>query len=204
MNPPTRESTYGVRTTDGVTTDDAAVVSRMANGDETALAALYDQWMQLVYSLAMHLLRDADEAEDVVEETFWQAWQRASTYDASRGTVRSWLLTIARSRSLDRLRSRQRQRDESVLGADQLSAIAADSDPSLDAEGKERRTLVLQALRELPDDQRRALELAYFRGLSQAEIAEYLDEPLGTIKTRMRLGMQKLRTKLFTLREGTV
>ena len=188
----------------GATTDDAAIVRRMATRDEGALAALYDQWMQAVYSLAMHLLRDADEAEDVVEETFWQAWQRAGTYDSARGTVRSWLLTMARSRALDRLRSRQRQRDEAALSSDQILAIAADSDPLLDAEGTERRALVLQALRELPDDQRRALELAYFRGLSQTEIAEYLGEPLGTIKTRMRLGMQKLRTKLFTLREGAV
>ena len=175
----------------------------MANGDEAALAVLYDRWMQAVYSLAMHLLRDADEAEDVVEETFWQAWQRAATFDATRGTVRSWLLMIGRSRALDRLRARQRQRDEIVKDSDQLLSVAADSDPLLDAEGAERRTLVLQALQELPDDQRRALELAYFRGLSQTEVAEFLGEPLGTIKTRMRLGMQKLRNKLFTLREET-
>jgi RNA polymerase sigma-70 factor, ECF subfamily len=204
MNPPTSDSAYGLRTMNGGTTDDATVVQRMAAGDEGALAILYDQWTQAVYSLGMHLLRDADEAEDVVEETFWQAWQRAATYDAARGTVRSWLLTIARSRALDRLRARQRQRDEASLGSDHTLAIAADSDPLLDAEGAERRTLVLQALQELPEDQRRALELAYFRGLSQTEVAEYLGEPLGTIKTRMRLGMQKLRTKLFALREGTV
>ncbi|HXC24909.1 MAG TPA: sigma-70 family RNA polymerase sigma factor [Gemmatimonadaceae bacterium] len=203
MNPPTHDATYPSQTMHGVAIDDAAIVSRMANGDEAALAVLYDRWMQAVYSLAMHLLRDADEAEDVVEETFWQAWQRAATFDATRGTVRSWLLMIGRSRALDRLRARQRQRDEIVKDSDQLLSVAADSDPLLDAEGAERRTLVLQALQELPDDQRRALELAYFRGLSQTEVAEFLGEPLGTIKTRMRLGMQKLRNKLFTLREET-
>jgi len=168
----------------------------MAEGDESALGLLYDQWIQPVYSLVVQLLRDADEAEDVVEETFWQAWQRAASYDVSRGTVRTWLLTIARSRALDRLRVRNRRRDETPVTAD----VAIDErDPLLDLEGRERRDLVLSALNELPPDQRRALELAYFRGLTQSEIAETLGEPLGTIKTRMRLGMMKLREKLGLL-----
>src|ERR1035437_7922898 len=166
MNPPTPDATYPPQTTNGAATDDAAIVLRMAKRDEAALAALYDRWMPAVYSLAMHLLRDADAAEDVVEEPFWQARQRPAPFDATRGTVRSWLLMIGRSRALDRLRTRQRQRDESAMDADHMLAVAADADPLLDAEGAERRALVLQSLQELPEDQRQALEFAYFRGLS--------------------------------------
>jgi RNA polymerase sigma-70 factor, ECF subfamily len=204
MNPSTHESAYPLRHMNGDTSDDAAMVLRIAKGDGTALATLYDRWVQTVYSLAMQLLRDADESEDVVEETFWHAWQRASTYDATRGSVRTWLLTIGRSRALDRLRSKRRHRDGVSIGSEDVLALAADSDPSLDTEGGERRALVLNALRELPPEQSRVLELAYFHGLSQTEIAEHLGEPLGTIKTRMRLGMNKLRDKLFVLREEAV
>jgi len=198
MNPPPEPQTYSSRESGGSSGDatSASIVRRMAEGDESALGLLYDQWIQPVYSLVVQLLRDADEAEDVVEETFWQAWQRAASYDVSRGTVRTWLLTIARSRALDRLRVRNRRRDETPVTAD----VAIDErDPLLDLEGRERRDLVLSALNELPPDQRRALELAYFRGLTQSEIAETLGEPLGTIKTRMRLGMMKLREKLGLL-----
>ena len=180
--------------------DDVSVVRGIADGDESALATLYDHWAQSVYSLVAHLLKDADGAEDVVEETFWQVWQRASSYDASRGTVRTWILTIGRSRALDRLRSRKRNREDVVT--DLTFVRDPRSDPSQELEGAERRQLVYSALSELPDDQRRALELAYYRGLSQSEIAEFLGEPLGTIKTRMRLGMQKLSDKLIGLRES--
>lgn len=200
MNPPRQEQAYPTRPPTAASSDDQSVVRRIADGDESALATLYDRWAQSVYSLAAHLLKDADGAEDVVEETFWQVWQRASSYDASRGTVRTWLLTIGRSRALDRLRARKRNRED--IATDLTLIRDPRSDPSQQLEGAERRQLVYSALTELPDEQRRALELAYFRGLSQSEIAEFLSEPLGTIKTRMRLGMQKLRDKLIGLREG--
>ena len=200
MNPSRQEQAYSTRPPVATPSDDASVLRRIADGDESALATLYDRWSQPVYSLVALLLKDADGAEDVVEETFWQVWQRASSYDASRGTVRTWILTIGRSRALDRMRSRKRNRED---GAADLGAVRdPSSDPSQDAEGAERRQLVYSAMSELPDDQRRALELAYFRGLSQSEIAQFLGEPLGTIKTRMRLGMQKLRDRLIGLREG--
>ncbi len=172
----------------------------MADGDESALATFYDRWVGATYSLVMQLLNDADEAEDVVEEAFWQMWQRAPTYDGTRGTVRTWVITIARSRALDRMRSHGRQREDTETDVATFSDPAAD--PSADAEGAERRALVYSALAELPRDQRRAIELAYFGGLSQSEIASSLGEPLGTIKTRMRLGMHKLRDRLMSLREG--
>ena len=202
MNPSRQEQAYSTRPAVAAPSDDASIVRRIADGDESALATLYDRWSQPVYSLVAHLLRDADGAEDVVEETFWQVWQRASSYDASRGTVRTWVLTIGRSRALDRMRSRRRNREDGTTTADLAVLRDQTSDPSQDAEGAERRQLVYAALSELPDDQRLALELAYFRGLSQSEIAQFLGEPLGTIKTRMRLGMQKLRDRLIGLREG--
>lgn len=200
MNPPRPEQAYSSRPPIPATSDDVTTINRIANGDEAGLATLYDRWAQTVYSMVFQLLREADAAEDVVEETFWQVWHRAASYDSSRGTVRTWLLTIGRSRALDRLRSRKRNREDA---AENLSLIRdPGSDPAQLAEGAERRQLVYSALAELPDEQRRALELAYFRGLSQSEIAEMLGEPLGTVKTRMRLGMQKMRDRLVGLREG--
>ena len=200
MNPSRQDPAYTTRATIATPSDDLSLVRRIATGDESALAALYDSWSQPVYSVVAHLLNDADGAEDVVEETFWQVWQRASSYDASRGTVRTWIPTIARSRALDRLRSRKRNRED--IAADMSVLRDPAPDPSQDAENDERRHLIQVALQELPAEQRRALDLAYFRGLSQSEIAELLGEPLGTIKTRMRLGMQKLRDRLTGLRES--
>jgi RNA polymerase sigma-70 factor, ECF subfamily len=200
MNPSRQDQTYPIRSPAPAAHDDASVLRRIAEGDESALATLYDDWAPAVYSLVALLLKNADSAEDVVEETFWQIWQRASSYDASRGSVRTWILTIARSRALDRLRSRRRSHEDFV---DDLSFVGDPrSDPNQEAAQAERDQLVYGALCDLPDGQRRAIELAYFRGLSQSEIAASLDEPLGTIKTRMRLGMQKLRDALTGLREA--
>jgi len=201
MNPSLTDQAYTTRIGEGSGGgDDAALVQRIAGEDETALAALYDRWVQPIYSLVMQILRDPDDAEDVVEETFWQVWQRAGAYDGARGTVRTWLLTIARSRALDRLRAHRRRRDDTIEGASAL--LGADApDPSVLAERSERAALVADALAALPADQRRALELAYFSGLSQSEIATLLGEPLGTVKTRMRLGVQKLRERLAVLQE---
>ena len=172
--------------------------------DETALGALYDRWVRSLYSLVFHLLKDADEAEDVVEETFWQAWRKASSYEPSRGAVSTWLLTIGRRRALDRLRAKGRRREESMSGdGGALAELASPAlDPSQAVEGLERRTRVLAALRELPDEQREVLELGYFQGLSQTEIADTTGQPLGTVKTRMRLAMQKLREPLSMYRES--
>lgn len=181
----------------------------MADGDETALGALYDRWITLVHSLAVHLLRDAQEAEEVVEETFWQAWRQAARYDASRGAVSTWLTTIARSRALDRLRARRRVREEpwSQLAPDveterMLPASEGEKDPLARAEAAERRTLVRSALDSLPPEQREVLEMSYFGGLSQSEIAERTGLPLGTVKTRARLALDKLRDRLAVLHEG--
>ena len=182
---------------------DSALLRRMAAGDEQALGTLYDRWHPLVNGVVLRILRQPDDVEDVVEEAFWQAWRQAERYDASRGGVQTWLLTIARSRALDRARSRKRLREEPLEGegGDVLAQQVAEGDPGMDAETSERRSIVIAALAELPPEQREALELGYFGGLSQSEISERTGQPLGTIKTRMRLAMQKLRGRLQVLRE---
>jgi RNA polymerase sigma-70 factor (ECF subfamily) len=174
---------------------------RIVEADETALGALYDRWVRSLYSLVLHLLKDPDEAEDVVEETFWQAWRKASAYEPSRGAVSTWLLTIGRRKALDRLRARKRNKEDIVTsehGFEDLPSTAPD--PSSDVEGAELREQIRAALNELPDEQREVLELGYFTGLSQSEIAEATGQPLGTVKTRMRLAMQKLREPLSMYR----
>ena len=167
------------------------------------MGVLYDRWHALVHAIVLRMLRQRDAVEEVVEEAFWQAWRQAGRYETGRGTVQTWLLTIARSRALDRIRSMKRLREESIEGehADVAAQQVAEGDPGMDAEQSERRRLVLAALAELPEEQREALDMGYFGGLSQSEIAERTGLPLGTIKTRMRLAMQKLRGRLLVLRE---
>jgi RNA polymerase sigma-70 factor, ECF subfamily len=190
--------------------DDAALVLRVARGDERALGALYDRWSPLVFSLCAHILGDDDEAEEAVEETFWQAWRQAARYDAGRGAVSTWLTTIARSRALDRLRARRRRQEQPMTNLAETDRAQVDAtvrrsdDPARDAELTERRSLVRQALLALPLEQREVIELAYFRGFSQSEIAEHTGQPLGTTKTRVRLAMEKLRDRLGILREHTL
>lgn len=183
----------------------------MAAGDDAALGALYDRWSPLVHSLVQRLLDDRDEAEDVVEETFWQAWRQAARYEASRGAVSTWLITIARSRALDRLRARRRVREDpwSQLADSERARASVDDggggsagDPHHATEAAERRTLVAAALDALPREQGDIIRLAYFGGFSQSEIAERTGQPLGTVKTRTRLAMEKLRGLLSKLRDG--
>lgn len=195
MNPPEPELSYSGETRSNA--DDVALIRRMVDADETALGALYDRWSRSLYSLVLHLLRDPDEAEDVVEETFWQAWKKASAYEPSKGAVSTWLLTIGRRKALDRLRANKRKREDPVGSQDVFADLpSGEPDPSQDMEGAELRRHVHAALRGLPAEQREVLVLGYFRGLSQSEIADSTGQPLGTVKTRMRLAMQKLREPL--------
>jgi RNA polymerase sigma-70 factor (ECF subfamily) len=188
---------------------DAALLRRMQAGDERALGAFYDRWFPVVNCLVTRIVKAADDVEDVVEETFWQAWRQTNRFDPDRGSVQTWLMTIARSRSLDRVRSIKRLRQDALepQAFDEAANTAVDaivatpSDPSLDVEHRERKTMVLAALQDLPGEQREALELGYFGGLSQTEIAERTGQPLGTIKTRMRLAMQKMKTRLSVLHD---
>ena len=212
MNPPSTPQSYldqgkaapvGAEPGQGraVESEDEALVRRMAAGDDQALGVLYDRWHPVVHGVVSRMLRQADDVEDVVEETFWQAWRQASRFDRNRGAVQTWLLTIARSRALDRVRALRRRHEEPLEGEDGQVVVeqAAEGDPGLEVEASERRRLVVAALSGLPAEQREALELGYFGGLSQSEIAERTGQPLGTVKTRMRLALQKLRSQLQVL-----
>lgn len=184
---------------------DAALLRRMAAGDEQALGALYDRWSSLVHSVVVRIVGDAGDAEELVEETFLQAWRQAGRYEGARGGVSTWLVVIARSRALDRVRLARHKRAaaaEPLESAESSgSLLPADDTPLAAAEIAETRQIVHAALEKLPPDQRETLEMAYFRGMSQSEIAETTGQPLGTVKTRCRLGLQKLREALSILRE---
>lgn len=172
-------------------TTDAELLAAMARGDDAALAALYDRYRLILFGLIQRILHSRAEAEDVLQEVFLQAWQKAADFDESRGRPFTWLVTLARSRAIDRLRSlgaRDRLATASAREATEEVADAAD-----DAILSEQSEIVREALKELPEDQRQVLLLAYFEGFTQSEIAGRLGAPLGTVKTRMRSGMMKLR-----------
>ncbi|HEX6617506.1 MAG TPA: sigma-70 family RNA polymerase sigma factor [Gemmatimonadales bacterium] len=182
---------------------DFELVARAAAGDERALGLLYDRYGSVLYAVAFRILGERADAEEVVLEAFTQAWRDAPRFEPGRGSVAGWLTTIARSRALDLVRARTRRTRITAAAAAEAPAAPPRPDSALDHE--DRRREVRRALDALSPTQRQAIELAYFEGLSQSEIAERLQEPLGTIKTRVRLGMQKLRECLrpFYFERGT-
>ncbi len=181
---------------------DTTLVARVAAGDEAALGMLYDRHGNLAWSLARSILSDAAEAEEAVSDAFLQVWNRSATFDPGRSSVEGWLCMIVRTRALDRLRARKRRHaavDRSAAADTQgFAAPIADAAVTPDAaiDTADRGRAVRAALDSLPAPQRRALEMAYFGGLSHSEIAQALNEPVGTVKTRIRSGMEKLRTLL--------
>ncbi len=179
-----------------MSSDLAELLAQVQADNEAALLALHEQYANLVYSVAFRVLNDQMAAEEVTQDTFMRLWHKAETYDPVKGSFVTWLLTITRRLSIDVYRRQQRdpmrnpvfmdnnlERWENVLRTDENTDL--------------KRTLVA-VLGDLPDEQCRAIELAYFHGMSHSQIAEYLDQPVGTIKTRIRLGMQKLREVWLT------
>lgn len=176
----------------------------IASGDEAAMATLYDTTSAMVYGLALRILGDPAAAEEVTMEVYLQVWHQAARYDEQRGTPSAWLLTITRSRALDRHRSsaRYQQREGPLEIIDHLPDDAPN--PADVSAARQQHALVQEALHTLPPEQREAIELAYFSGLSHRDIAELSGQPLGTVKTRIRLGMVHLREYLLPLVEDAL
>ena len=175
---------------------DRALVALIEGRDADALAALYDRHAARLMGLAHRILGDTGEAEEVLQEVFLYVWRSASSFDASRGTVLAWLLVVTRSRAIDRVRSRRPMSRAVRQDLDEISNTPAAQDVEADSATRQWESLCRSAIADLPADQRRVLELAYFGGLTHQEIAEKTSTPLGTVKTRARLGLMKLRERI--------
>jgi RNA polymerase sigma-70 factor (ECF subfamily) len=173
---------------------DVLLLKAIAARDEAALAQLYDRYRAILFGLLMRILNNREEAEDVLQEVFLQVWRKAADFDENRGRPFTWLVTLARSRGIDRLRTLASRERVAEAGAREVSEEI--SDAATDALKSEQRGLVSDALAKLPDEQKRPIMLAYFDGLTHSEIATRLGAPLGTVKTRMRTGMIRLRELL--------
>ncbi len=169
--------------------DEMRLVARIRAGDQQAMSELYDRYAKVVYAVALRVLQDAAGAEDVLQDVFLQLWRNPDAFDASRGSLAAWLAVISRHKSIDRLRKRRPETD--------IEDCVIASGPDLRDETE--RTLVIEKVRvvlaEMNPDQRKVLELAFFQGLTHTEIAAKTGEPLGTVKTRIRSGLQQLRAK---------
>jgi RNA polymerase sigma-70 factor (ECF subfamily) len=180
-----------------------ALIRSAAAGDQSALAGLYDATSRLVFGLVLRIVGDRPTAEEVLLDVYTQAWRQAANYDEGRGAPLAWLMTIARSRAIDRLRSGKHEQHKEPLDA--VREISdTDPNPEQATVNSERRRLVCSALEALPAEQREVVELAYYSGLSHSEIALRLGQPLGTVKTRTRLAMIKLRDMLRPVLEGQI
>lgn len=168
-------------------TSDLALVTAIRSGDQGAMAALYDRYSCIVYSVALRVLQDTGGAEDVLQDIFMQLWRNPGSFDSSRGNMAAWLAVIARNRAIDALRRRRPQDDiENVI-------VSVEPDMASEAERSRAMEKIRGAMESMPAPQRSALELAYFEGLTHMEIAEKTGEPLGTVKTRIRTGLLTLR-----------
>ena len=185
---------------------DIALLDRIARRDQGGLAELYDRHCRLLFSLILRILRDRGEAEDVLQEVFVRVWDRADSYNPSLGTPAAWLVRISRNRAIDRLRSRTVRagiQAPEIDRPEQAADPAPDADPERFAASTEERRVIAEAVAALPPEQRVLIECAFFEGDTQSELAERFDLPLGTVKTRIRTGMQSLRRALAPLGGGT-
>lgn len=178
-----------------------ALIALTAQGDQSAFSRLYDQSSPQIYGLVLRILGQPAMAEDVTLEVYTQVWKHAHSYDRQRGTPMAWLITLARTRAIDRLRATRAER--ASVSLDEAAWIPSDdASPEERSSARQREAIVQTALAQLSTEQRDALLLGYFGGYSQSEIATRLNLPLGTVKTRMRLGLMKLRDLLAPYAEG--
>ena len=177
----------------GETTNDRELLRAIASRDREAFQKLYDRHSGMLYSLALRILSDRNEAEDVLQDAFVQVWKTASSYDEGRGKPLGWFIMLVRSRAIDHLRSRRTRARVSESAANQNIPVDAGGTPAEEALSSEEQRAVRRALQALPEEQRIPIEMAYFGGLTQFEIAQRLGQPLGTVKTRIRTGMMHLR-----------
>jgi RNA polymerase sigma-70 factor (ECF subfamily) len=190
----------------GITDDE--LMARLCRRDLAAFGALYDRYSDLVYSVSLRVVADPHVAQDVTQDVFLRVWRRPEQFDVQRGKFVTWLLSVARNRSIDERRSQGRRLRREALPAaaseveDVLPSTDVRDDPALATVLADERRAVRKALEVLPPEQKLAIQLAYFGGLTQQEIAEKLSTPLGTVKTRIRLGMQKMRVVLEERRRG--
>ena len=187
----------------GALEDPGRLISEIVRGDREAFGRFYDLYAPLVFSFALRILRSRSEAEDLLQEVFLQAWRQAGNYEKGRGSPEAWLITITRSRGIDRLRS-VRRRDKEIVPADDLPHSEKVARVESGEKESEAKVMIGSVLARLPDAQARVLELAYFDGMTQSEIAARLGEPLGTVKTRMRDGLERLREFLGAKSAGGV
>lgn len=172
---------------------DSALIERMMSGEEAALSTIYDRYSAMLFGMLMRILRDKQAAEEVLQDLFWQLWRNAAQFDPNRGSLAAWLLIIGRNRAISRLRGPANR--EVLEGTDGLYADTFVSNQNIEEEASrtELRQQLTAALSKLPAEQRRAVELAYFEGLTQSEIASRTGSPLGTVKTRVRTAMKSLK-----------
>jgi RNA polymerase sigma-70 factor, ECF subfamily len=175
---------------------DRELVERLQRRDTQAMADLYDRFGRLVYSVVYAIVRDSGIAEDLLQETFVRIWNRVSGFDAQRGALGPWLLTIARNRAIDHIRSAGARSSKNLFELEEREHKSTEIDAELDLQNKDQAKVIRAAMSKLTENQRRVIELAYYQGLSQMEIAAKLGEPLGTVKTWVRGALKKLREEL--------
>ena len=190
MDTPTRRATSAI---------DATLLANIVKGDQQAFSQLYDHSSALLYTLAFRILGNREEADELLQDVYLEVWRKVARYDVGRGTPIAWLITLTRSRAIDRLRGRAVRGQHATMRLDEtVSSSVADLGPSPyeTQADQELRMAVGSAMTSLPPAQQQAIELAYYEGLSHIEIAAKLNQPLGTVKTRIKLGMSKLRESL--------
>lgn len=178
--------------------DDAVLLARIAQRDQSAMSALYDRYARIIYGLAFKSLQSVEESEEVVLDVFVQVWKIADRFDVQKGKADTWLFTLARSRILDRLRKIRSSKSSTTLSIDalEIQPTADNVDLFEDVFVRERRSRIVAAMQTVPAEQRLVLELAYYHGLTQSQIAAQTGMTLGTVKTRTRLGLSKLKSAL--------